>query len=312
MVYAARRLRKYFQGHPINVLTGYKLKNVLSKPELFGRLEKWVIELGEHAIEYKTRPVTKGQVLEDFVTEVPQHKEKECLIEQQPQAPSEQGQIWSLFTDGASSSEGSGACLKLVNPEGHEFTYAIKLDFKSTNNDAEYEAFLAGLQIAKKLGVKHFEARVDSMLIAGQINGTYEAKNNVMASYMSQVKDLMLQFSSCKVIHIKQSENKSADALSKLASTNFEHFAKDIRIEILDRLSVPQHQVLNCEFDARDFVFRNNEASGQEPLGKLAPTWEGPYRVKPVLSKGAYKLEKLDGTEVPRTWNGAQLKKCYI
>ncbi|XP_076924610.1 uncharacterized protein LOC143587105 [Bidens hawaiensis] len=190
LVYAARRLRIYFQGHPINVLTGYKLKNVLSKPELSGRWAKWAIELGEHAIEYKPRPTIKGQVLGDFVTEVPQHKEKECWIEQQPQAPPEQGQIWSLFTDGASS------------------TY------------------------------------VDSMLIAGQINGTYEAKNDSMASYASQAKDLMLQFSSCKVIHIKRSENKSADALSKLASTNFEHFAKDIHIEILDRPFVPQHQVL--------------------------------------------------------------------
>ncbi|XP_076955317.1 uncharacterized protein LOC143630114 [Bidens hawaiensis] len=56
-----------------------------------------------------------------------------------------------------------------------------------------------------------------------------------------------------------------------------------------------------CKLYAGDFVFRNNEASGQEPSGKLAPTWEVPYRVKEVLSKGAYKLEKLDGIEVPRT-----------
>ncbi|XP_076925147.1 uncharacterized protein LOC143587865 [Bidens hawaiensis] len=146
--------------------------------------------------------------------------------------------------DGASSNEGSGAGLRLVNPEGHEFTYAIKLDFKSTNYEAEYEAFLADLRIAKKLGVKHLEAQVDSMLIAGKINGTYEAKNDVMASYLSQVKDLILQFSSCKVIHIKRSKNKSADALSKLASTNFDHFAKDIRVEVLDRPSVLQNQVL--------------------------------------------------------------------
>ncbi|XP_076955831.1 uncharacterized protein LOC143630803 [Bidens hawaiensis] len=206
LVYAARRLRSYFQGHPINVLTGYKLKNVLSKPELSGRLAKWAIELGEHAIEYKPKPAIKGQVLADFVTEVPQHKKKECLIEQ-PQALPEQGQIWSLFTDGASISEGSGAGLRLVNPEGHEFTYAIKLDFKSINNEAEYEVFLAGLRIARKLGVKHLEARVDSMLIAGQINGTYKANNDMMASYLSQTKDLILQFSSCKVIHIKRSEN---------------------------------------------------------------------------------------------------------
>ncbi|XP_076958313.1 uncharacterized protein LOC143634006 [Bidens hawaiensis] len=130
--------------------------------------------------------------------------------------PPEQGKIWSLFADGASSSEGSGAGLRLVNPGGHEFTYAIKLDFKSTNNEVEYEAFLAGLRIAKKLGVKHLEARVDSMLIAGQINGNYDAKNDVMASYLSQAKDLICQFSSFKVVHIRRSENKSADALSKL------------------------------------------------------------------------------------------------
>ncbi|XP_076945583.1 uncharacterized protein LOC143616714 [Bidens hawaiensis] len=65
-----------------------------------------------------------------------------------------------------------------------------------------------------------------------------------MASYLSQENDLILQFSSCKVIHIKRSENKSADAFSKLALTNFEHFTKDIRIEVLDRPSVPQNQVL--------------------------------------------------------------------
>ncbi|XP_076929161.1 uncharacterized protein LOC143593408 [Bidens hawaiensis] len=65
-----------------------------------------------------------------------------------------------------------------------------------------------------------------------------------MASYLSQAKDLILQLSSCKVIHIKRSENKSADALSKLASTNVEHFAKDIRVKVLDRPSVSQHQVL--------------------------------------------------------------------
>ncbi|XP_076890282.1 uncharacterized protein LOC143541309 [Bidens hawaiensis] len=244
LVYASRRLRRYFQGHPINVLTGYKLKNVLSKPELSGRLAKWAIELGEHAIEYKPRPAIKGQVLADFVTEVPQHKEKEFLMEQQPQAPPEQGQAWSLFTDEASSSEGSGAGLRLAKPEGHEFTYSIKLNFKSTNNEAEYEAFLAGLWIAKKLGVKYLEARVDSMLIEGQINGTYEAKNDVMVSYLSQENDLIRQFSSFNIIHIKRSENKSADALSKLASTNFEHFAKDIRVKVLDHPSVSQNQVL--------------------------------------------------------------------
>ncbi|XP_076926462.1 uncharacterized protein LOC143589645 [Bidens hawaiensis] len=192
----------------------------------------------------RSRPAIKGQVLEDFITEVPHHEEKDCLIEQQLQATPEQGQIWSLFTDGASSSEGFGMGLRLVNPEGHEFTYAIKLDFKSTNNEEKYEAFLVGLRISRKLRLKHLEARLNSMLIARQINGNYEAKNDVMASYLSQAKNLVRPFSSFNVVHMKRSENKSADALSKLASTNFEHFAKDIRVEFLDHPSVPQNQVL--------------------------------------------------------------------
>ncbi|XP_076944301.1 uncharacterized protein LOC143614882 [Bidens hawaiensis] len=65
-----------------------------------------------------------------------------------------------------------------------------------------------------------------------------------MASYLCQTKDLMQQFTSCKVVHIKRSENWPTDALSKLASTSFEHMGRDVRIEVLDAPSVPQHQVL--------------------------------------------------------------------
>ncbi|XP_076938751.1 uncharacterized protein LOC143607062 [Bidens hawaiensis] len=65
-----------------------------------------------------------------------------------------------------------------------------------------------------------------------------------MVSYPSQAKDLVQQFTACKVVHIKRSENRPADALSKLASTSFEHLGRDVRIEVLDAPSVPQYQVL--------------------------------------------------------------------
>ena len=67
-VNASRRLCRYFQGHPINVLSDYKLGNLLLKPELFGHLTKWAIELGAHTLNYKTRPAIKGQVLANFIT----------------------------------------------------------------------------------------------------------------------------------------------------------------------------------------------------------------------------------------------------
>src|ERR1043165_5276252 len=82
---------------------------------------------------------------------------------------------------GASNGDGAGAGLRLISPDKHEFTYAIRLEFKSTNNEAEYEALLAGLRIAEKMGARHVEAHVDSLLVARQINGVYDAKDETMA-----------------------------------------------------------------------------------------------------------------------------------
>ncbi|XP_076897149.1 uncharacterized protein LOC143550375 [Bidens hawaiensis] len=75
-----------------------------------------------------------------------------------------------------------------------------------------------------------------------------------MASYLSQAKDLMQQFISYKVVHIKRSENRPADALSKLASTSFEHMSRDVRIEVLDAPSVPQCQVLVIQTGATSWM----------------------------------------------------------
>ncbi|XP_076923643.1 uncharacterized protein LOC143585845 [Bidens hawaiensis] len=185
LVQTARRLRRYFQGHPIHVLTNFRQQNVLSKPELSGRLAKWAIELGEHAIEYKPRPAIKGQVLADFIAKIPQEKEEECKREVEAPVDQQKDEVWKLFTDGASNNQGAGAGLRITNPEGQHFTYAIRLEFKSTNNEAEYEALLARLRIAKKLGARHLEAHVDSMLVANQIEGPYDARDDKMTSYLA-------------------------------------------------------------------------------------------------------------------------------
>ncbi|XP_076889682.1 uncharacterized protein LOC143540537 [Bidens hawaiensis] len=217
-----------------------------SKPELSGRLAKWAIELGEHAIEYKPRPAIKGQVLADFIVEIPQEKEEECKREIEIPVDQQKDEVWKLFTDGASNDEGAGAGLRIINLEGQHFTYAIRLEFKSTNNETEYEALLAGLRIAKKLGARHLEAHMDSMLVENQIEGSYDANDSKMASYLAQAKVLMAAFTTCKVKHINRSETKQADALSKLASVGFEQLAKDVRIEVLTTPSIMNKEVLVC------------------------------------------------------------------
>ncbi|GKF62725.1 hypothetical protein Tco_0182779 [Tanacetum coccineum] len=61
-----------------------------------------------------------------------------------------------------------------------------------------------------------------------------------------------------------------------------------------------------------DFVYRSNDASHGVDRGKLGPKWEGPYEIMESLGDGAYKLRSTDGTVLPRTWNIANLKKCYL
>ncbi|KAM0025422.1 putative ribonuclease H [Helianthus debilis subsp. tardiflorus] len=169
-------------------------------------------------------------------------KIKDCKIVETP-AEDTSNELWLLYTDGASNEDDAGAGLRLVSPEKHEFTYAIKQDFKNTKNEAEYEAFLAGLRLAIKMGAQNLQVHVDSLLIASQINGIYDAMGEVMALYLDQAKELLQRFKSYKVVHINRSENKPADALSKLASTSFQHLAKDVRIEVLKNPSVLLRQV---------------------------------------------------------------------
>lgn len=65
-------------------------------------------------------------------------------------------------------------------------------------------------------------------------------------------------------------------------------------------------------FNPGDYVWRKNEASRVEDLGKLGPNWEGPYKVRETHGDGSYILTELDGYPVPRTWNAMNLKKCYV
>ncbi|KAI3777367.1 hypothetical protein L1987_47167 [Smallanthus sonchifolius] len=104
------------------------------------------------------------------------------------------------------------------------------------------------------MGAKNIEARVESLLVSGQVNGTYDVKEPAMILYLEQVKNLVRQFDSCTVGHIKRSENKQADALSKLASTSFSHLEKEVRVEVLTTPSVLRKQVNVIQTGARSWT----------------------------------------------------------
>ncbi|CAL9019523.1 unnamed protein product [Prunus brigantina] len=163
LVVSARRLRPYFQAHEITVLTNQPLRQVLQKPETSGRLVKWAIELGEFDIQFRPRPAEKGQVVAEFISELtPPALSEESPPNAVSTAPERMDTgrldpsvpIWVLHVDGSANQQGCGAGLVLTTPDGSKVEYALRFSFRTSNNEAEYEALLAGLRLAKSMSAR--------------------------------------------------------------------------------------------------------------------------------------------------------------
>ncbi|GKF73350.1 reverse transcriptase domain-containing protein [Tanacetum coccineum] len=103
------------------------------------------------ALVHVARRLRRGdETPKDFLIEVPLEDNKKEAEEKADMKPkkTELSCEWKLFTDGAVSSNSSGVGLMLIDPEGNEYTYALHFGFETTNNEAEYEALLAGLRIS--------------------------------------------------------------------------------------------------------------------------------------------------------------------
>ncbi|GJU99068.1 reverse transcriptase domain-containing protein [Tanacetum coccineum] len=140
LVHATRRLRRYFQAYPVVVVMDQPIKQIMSRPENTRRILKWKFELEEFDITYRPRTSIRDQILADFIAKRPDKEDPP--IETTEEVTSEP---WTLFTDGSSCIEGSGAGFILTSPEGEEFTYALRFKFDASNNEAEYEALVAGI-----------------------------------------------------------------------------------------------------------------------------------------------------------------------
>ncbi|GKD41285.1 reverse transcriptase domain-containing protein [Tanacetum coccineum] len=209
----------------------------MSRPDVAGRLQKWSVMLGEHNIIYRPRTSVKGQILADLLVEKPDEVPVDVSVKEVPQ------ESWTLFTDGSSCVNGSGAGLILTSPEGTKFTYALRFQFAASNNDAEYEALIAGLRITAQMGVRNVKVSVDSKLVANQVLGTYIAKEKNMIKYLEKTKGLISGFDSFSISQVPRSKNKKADALSKIASTSFAHLSKQVMVEILIEKSIQEKEV---------------------------------------------------------------------
>nr|KYP36265.1 Pro-Pol polyprotein [Cajanus cajan] len=166
----------------------------------------WSVELSEYGIKYESRGALKAQCLADFIAEL-------------TPSVSLEDQSWILHVDGSSNTKGSGAGIILEGPNDMMLELAIKFDFRATNNQAECEALLAGLRLAKDVGVKKLRCCSDSKLITEQVGGSYQTKEPQLQRYNLMVSHLISSFDHFQIEHIPRAQNVRADLLSKLAST---------------------------------------------------------------------------------------------
>ncbi|GJY17190.1 reverse transcriptase domain-containing protein [Tanacetum coccineum] len=324
----------------------------MSRPEVAGRLQKWIIELREYDIQYRPRISVKGQILADFIVERLEY-----------------------------------------NPQGAEFSYALRFRFDVTNNEAEYEALIAGLRIAKQMGVKILETNVDSRLVAIQVlveelneksiieaevlavmedegDTMHAGTRSVVAkairrgyyrptmhaditgqqhkkddSGMSRLPDSPPRTTHSKIglksyafanalppssthkpmAHRTIIKSSNGDTLFSLTYRTKAVILAEIDMPTLRTAEIDMVQndeALEINLDLleerreqaaiRDLMYWNNDANHAEDGRKLGPKWEGPYHVTEALRRGAYKLRDHNGKLLSQTWNVHNLKKCYV
>ncbi|XP_070035378.1 uncharacterized protein [Nicotiana tomentosiformis] len=148
----------------------------------------------------------------DFTSALVPEVEKELLVNSGTYSG-----IWTLFTDDASNTKGSGLGIVLKPPTGNVVRQSIRT-VKLTNNEAEYEAMIAGLELAKSQGAEVVEAKCDSLLVVNQVNGTFEVKEERMRRYLDKLQVKLHRFREWTLQYVPRDQNSEADALANLGS----------------------------------------------------------------------------------------------
>ena len=189
LYFTACKLKHYMLPCHIHIIAKTDvIKYMLSKPMMTGRIGKWILELSEYNFQYVPQRAIKGQAIVDFLAEHQESREeivniprtlkvanlwipptkvlsgKEEWIQQEVKRISRFWVTpWRLYFDGSCTQNVAGAGITIIDPSGNHHCHCFLLDYQeTTNNRAEYEALIIGLEILIELGETEVEAFDDS------------------------------------------------------------------------------------------------------------------------------------------------------
>ena len=170
----------------------------------------------------------KGSAIADFLAEraneeyepmsfdFPDEDLMTILQIDEEKTPEENG--WKMYFDGTSNALGHGVEAVLISPKGNHYPFTAKLSFDCTNNVAEYEACVLGLQAAIEKKIKILKVYGDSALVICQPNGEWKTRDSKLVPYQEFIKKLIEQFEEITFKHLPREENYLVDALAILAT----------------------------------------------------------------------------------------------
>ena len=290
VVLARRKLRHYFEAHPVTVVSSFPLGEIARNREAEGRIAKWSVELMGETLTYAPRKAIKFQILADFVAEWTDTQLPPSQI---------QGECWTMYFDGSVMKTSAGASLLFISPLGEHMRYVIRLHFPASNNMAEYEALLSGLRIAIELGIKRLNVRGDSQLIIDQVMKKASCHDEKMEAYCNAVRRLEDKFDGLELNHIACKYNEEVDQLAKIGS---------------GRTTVPPNvfarDLAKPSVDFKDPTEAVGAAPGPSGAATTEPSAKGPSKEEPDAMDTDFETSSLDKAEAmeikkappPRDW----------
>ncbi|GAU43336.1 hypothetical protein TSUD_398810 [Trifolium subterraneum] len=235
LAWAAKRLRHYLINHTTWLISKMDpIKYIFEKAALTGRIARWQMLLSKYDIEYRTQKAIKGSILADHLAHQPVEdyqpikfdfpdeeimylKMKDCDEPVFGEGPDPESK-WGLIFDGAVNLYGSRIGAIIVTPKGAHIPFTARLQFEYTNNIAEYEACIMGIEEAIDLRIKNIDIYGDSALVINQIKGEWETHHAGLIPYRDYARRLLTFFNKVELHHIPRDENQMADALATLSS----------------------------------------------------------------------------------------------
>ncbi|XP_045792014.1 uncharacterized protein LOC123886769 [Trifolium pratense] len=173
------------------------------------RIGRWALALSEYSLSYKPLKAIKGQIVADFIVDHSAIESPQNYIALEP---------WTLYFDGSRHQHGTGIGILIISPQKIPTKFKYRINGICSNNEAEYEALIAGLEILLSLGAKDIKIKGDSELVLKQLTKDYKCIKEHLIRYFVIANALLKRFDSIDIEHVPRIENHEANDLAQIAS----------------------------------------------------------------------------------------------